>query len=215
MLGHHVSDEIFKLLEKQNKIYLAQREGKLIIRENDEPIVAVVLKKPNECVSKLELEERTELNDSKILFVTVGSSKNISEVFIPNEYFENAKYEGRPFLHGLFDCYTLIRDYYKKEFNIFLPTNIQRNWEWWSQGENLYVENAKYHSFEEVTDIKKHDVLIMKIGSPVPNHGAIYLGNNKILHHAAGRFSTIQTLTNSYKQKISVIYRNRSLKDVN
>jgi hypothetical protein len=215
MLGHHVSDEIFKLLEEHNKIHLAQREGKLVIREAEESVVAIVLKKTDDCVSKLELEERTELNDSKILFVTVGSSKNISEVFIPNEYFENAKYEGRPFLHGLFDCYTLIRDYYKREFNIFLPTNMQRNWNWWSQGENLYVDNAKYHRFEEVTDIKKHDVLVMKIGSPVPNHGAIYLGNNKILHHAAGRFSTIQTLTNSYKQKISVIYRNKSLQNAN
>lgn len=215
MLGHHVSDEIFKLLEEHNKIHLAQREGKLVIREAEESVVAIVLKKTDDSVSKLELEERTELNDSKILFVTVGSSKNISEVFIPNEYFENAKYEGRPFLHGLFDCYTLIRDYYKREFNIFLPTNMQRNWNWWSQGENLYVDNAKYHRFEEVTDIKKHDVLVMKIGSPVPNHGAIYLGNNKILHHAAGRFSTIQTLTNSYKQKISVIYRNKSLQNAN
>ena len=215
MLGHHVSDEIFKLLEEHNKIHLAQREGKLVIQEAEESVVAIVLKKTDDNVSTLELEERTELNDSKILFVTVGSSKNISEVFIPNEYFENAKYEGRPFLHGLFDCYTLIRDYYKREFNIFLPTNMQRNWNWWSQGENLYVDNAKYHRFEEVTDIKKHDVLVMKIGSPVPNHGAIYLGNNKILHHAAGRFSTIQTLTNSYKQKISVIYRNKSLQNAN
>jgi hypothetical protein len=215
MLGHHVSDEVFNLLKTQNKIYLAQHEGKLTIKKVEEPAVAIVLKKTDDCVSKLELEERTELNNSKILFVTVGSSKNISEVFIPNEYFENAKYEGRPFLHGMFDCYTLIRDYYKREFNIFLPTNMQRNWNWWSQGENLYVDNAKYHRFEEVTDIKKHDVLVMKIGSPVPNHGAIYLGNNKILHHAAGRFSTIQTLTNSYKQKISVIYRNKSLQNAN
>jgi hypothetical protein len=215
MLGHHVSDEVFELLKTQNRIYLAQHEGKLTIKKVEEPAVAIVLKKTDDCVSKLELEERTELNNSKILFVTVGSSKNISEVFIPNEYFENAKYEGRPFLHGMFDCYTLIRDYYKREFNIFLPTNMQRNWNWWSQGENLYVDNAKYHRFEEVTDIKKHDVLVMKIGSPVPNHGAIYLGNNKILHHAAGRFSTIQTLTNSYKQKISVIYRNKSLQNAN
>jgi hypothetical protein len=215
MLGHHVSDEIFKLLENQNRIFLAQREGKLVIQEKEDTPVAVIIKKPDESVLKLDLEERAELNNLNILFVTVGSSKNISEVFIPNRYFENAKYEGRPFLHGLFDCYTLIRDYYKKEFNIFLPTNIQRNWEWWSQGENLYVENAKYHSFEEVTDIKKHDVLIMKVGSPVPNHGAIYLGDNKILHHIAGRFSTIQNLTNSLKQKISVIYRNRLFKDGN
>jgi len=215
MLGHYVSDEIFTLLKKQNRIYLAQNEGKLVIQNTNEKAVALVIKKSNDCVSTLELEERTELNNSKILFVTVGSSKNISEVFIPNEYFENADYEGRPFLHGLFDCYTLIRDYYKKEFNIFLPTNIQRNWEWWSQGENLYLDNAKNYGFEEATDIKKHDILIMKIGSPVPNHGAIYLGDNKILHHNAGKFSTIQTLTNSYKQKIAVIYRNKLFNNVN
>ena len=112
MLGHHVSDEIFKVLENQNKIYLAQREGKLVIRDHNEKAVALVIKKLDECVSKLELEERAELNNLKILFVTVGSSKNISEVFIPNGYFENADYEGSPFFHGLFDCFTLIRDYY-------------------------------------------------------------------------------------------------------
>ena len=54
----------------------------------------------------------------------------------------------------------------------------------------------------------------MKIGSSMPNHGAIYLGEGKILHHLAGRFSTIQDLTLSYKQKIAVIYRNKILKNV-
>ena len=73
MLGHHVSDEIFKLLEEHNKIHLAQREGKLVIQEAEESVVAIVLKKTDDNVSTLELEERTELNDSKILFVTVGS----------------------------------------------------------------------------------------------------------------------------------------------
>ena len=67
MLGHHVSDEIFKLLEEHNKIHLAQREGKLVIREAEESVVAIVLKKTDDSVSKLELEERTELNDSKII----------------------------------------------------------------------------------------------------------------------------------------------------
>jgi cell wall-associated NlpC family hydrolase len=108
----------------------------------------------------------------------------------------------------------LIRDYYKRNFDVYLPTNIQRNWEWWAQGENLYVDNAKDYSFEEVSDIQKHDVLIMKIGSSMPNHGAVYLGEGKILHHLAGRFSTTQDLTLSYKQKIAVIYRNKILKNV-
>lgn len=215
MFGHNVSDEFFKKLETENKIYLGQSEGKLILSENENNVVAILIKKKDDEVTKLSLEERSEMNLRKKPIVTIGSSKNISEVFIPNGYFENAEYEGRPFLHGLFDCYTLIRDYYKRTFGIYLPTNIQRNWEWWTQGENLYVENAKSFEFEEVTDVKKHDVLIMKIGSPVPNHGAVYLGEGKILHHIAGRFSTIQDLTSAYKHKIAVVYRNKLIKHDN
>jgi hypothetical protein len=215
MLGHNVSDELIKLLNEENRLELSQREGKLFKKENDEELVAILLKKNNFEVNKLTLEERSEMNYSKVIFVTIGDTKNFSEVFIPNRYFENAKYEGRPFLHGIFDCYTLVRDYYKRNFDIYLPTNIQRDWEWWNKGQNLYVENAKDCSFEEAEDIKKYDILVMKINSPVPNHAAIYLGEGKILHHMAGKFSTIQNLTFSLKQKISVIYRNKSLKDVN
>jgi len=215
MLGHNVSDDLINLLSLENRLELSQREGKLFKKEKEESTVAVLIKKNNFEISKLTLEERSEMNHSKVIFVTVGSTKNFSEVFIPNGYFENSPYEGRPFLHGMFDCYTLVRDYYKRNFEIFLPTNIQRDWEWWNKGQNLYLENAKDCSFDEVEDIKKHDVLIMKINSPVPNHAAIYLGEGKILHHMAGRFSTIQELTFSLKQKISVIYRNKLLKDVN
>jgi hypothetical protein len=214
MLGHNVPDEFFKDLEKENKLFLSQKEGKLILADNTNKAVVLLLKKTNADVNVLTFEERELLNFIKIPIITIGSSKHISEIFIPNRYFENAELENRPFLHGLFDCYTLLRDYYKRNFDVYLPTNIQRNWEWWAQGENLYVDNAKDYSFEEVSDIQKHDVLIMKIGSSMPNHGAVYLGEGKILHHLAGRFSTTQDLTLSYKQKIAVIYRNKILKNV-
>lgn len=214
MLGHNVSDELLQLLEIEKRLELTQKEGKLFKKTKDDNTVAILLKKDNSEISKLTLDERFEMNQSKVIFVTIGTSKNFSEIFIPDRYFEEFDYENRPFIHGLFDCYTLVRDYYKRNFNIFLPTNIQRDWEWWQKGENLYLENAKDCSFEEAQEIKKHDVLLMKINSPVPNHAAIYIGDGKILHHMSGRFSTVQDLTFSYKQKISVIYRNKLLKNV-
>lgn len=214
MLGHNVSDELLQLLEIEKRLELTQKEGKLFKKTKDDNTVAILLKKDNSEISKLTLDERFEMNQSKVIFVTIGTSKNFSEIFIPDRYFEEFDYENRPFIHGLFDCYTLVRDYYKRNFNIFLPTNIQRDWEWWQKGENLYLENAKDCSFEEAHEIKKHDVLLMKINSPVPNHAAIYIGDGKILHHMSGRFSTVQDLTFSYKQKISVIYRNKLLKNV-
>lgn len=210
MFGHKVPDDVFSYLEKEKRAIVCQEKGKVCLSKFQDlyKAVAVFLKKANNEVFNLTDKEREEMNKLKLPFVTVGESKDFSEVFIPNQYFENQKYEGRPFLHGLFDCYTLVRDYYRKTFNIMLPTNIQRTWEWWLQGENLYLDNARNYGFVESSDIKPNDVLIMKLNSDVPNHAAIYIGNNNILHHVCGRFSTAEEYNSFYKHNTAVIYRN-------
>lgn len=213
MLGHSLPESLYSEIKIKKKVFVIQNEGKPQLSDIiTDDLVGVVLHRLDEDVFSISEEERNEMNNLKVPFVTLGSSKDISEVFIPDRFFENHKLINRPFLHGMFDCYTLIRDYYRRNFNILLPTNIQRNWEWWTDGSNLYVDNARSYGFEEVTDIKKHDVLVMNISSQVPNHGAIYIGDNKILHHIGGRFSTIENLKSSYKHNLSVIYRNKNIR---
>jgi cell wall-associated NlpC family hydrolase len=213
MLGHSLPESLYSEIKDKKKVFVVQNEGKPQLSDNvTDTLVGIVLYKSDEDIFSISEEERKEMNDLKVPFVTLGSSKDISEVFIPDRFFENSKLVNRPFLHGMFDCYTLIRDYYRRNFNIILPTNLQRNWEWWTEGSNLYVDNAKKYGFEEVQDIKIHDVLIMNINSQVPNHGAIYLGDNKILHHIGGRFSTEETLKSSYKHNLAVIYRNKNIR---
>lgn len=213
MLGHSLPDSLYSEIKSKKKIFVIQNEGKPQLSDSiTDTLVGMVLYKSDEDVFSITEDEREEMNKLKIPLVTLGSSKDISEVFIPDRFFENSNLINRPFLHGMFDCYTLIRDYYRRNFNILLPTNIQRNWEWWTDGSNLYVDNARSYGFEEVTDIKKHDVLVMNIGSQVPNHGAIYIGDNKILHHIGGRFSTVENLKSSYKHSLSVIYRNKNIR---
>lgn len=212
MLGHSLPNEIYDLVKSKSKIFIGQEKGKPVILENfTKDCVAMIVSKSNSELNVLSSEERDDMNSKNIVVATVGSSKDYSEVFFPERYFENRPLEGRPFLHGLFDCYTLIRDYYVRNFNIMMPNNMQREWEWWNQGPNLYVENANNYNFFEVNDIQKHDLLVMSLGSPVPNHGAVYLGEGKLLHHVAGRFSTIEELTTFYKTKISVVYRNNTI----
>lgn len=214
MLGHSLPESLYSEIKNKGKIFVVQNEGKPILSDYiTEDLVGVVIYKEDKNIFSISENERKEMNTLKVPFVTLGSSRDISEVFIPDRFFENAKLVNRPFLHGMFDCYTLIRDYYRRNFNIMLPTNMQRNWEWWTEGSNLYVDNARSYGFEEVNEIKKHDVLVMSIGSQVPNHGAIYLGDNKILHHIGGRFSTIENLKSSYKHSLSVIYRNKNIND--
>jgi cell wall-associated NlpC family hydrolase len=100
-------------------------------------------------------------------------------------------YEGRPFVHGSLDCYTLIRDWYERELGVLLP-NFARPDNWWVKGENLYVDNIETTHFVRVrTDEMRHgDVLLFSVmNTPVPNHAAIYLGDGEILHHPPARMS--------------------------
>lgn len=55
--------------------------------------------------------------------------------------------KGREFIHGIHDCYGLIRDYYKQERGIILP-DFERKHQWWLRGDNLFVENFTKSGFQ-------------------------------------------------------------------
>lgn len=114
----------------------------------------------------------------------------LTEVFTetsPSGY--KAPLIGRPFYHGLLDCYALVRDYYKSELNIDLP-NYTREADWWDKGFNLYTDNLEHAGFRRVSDLQKHDMIVMYLNSRVPNHAGVYLGDGIILHHVQGRLSS-------------------------
>lgn len=98
---------------------------------------------------------------------------------------------GRQWSHGVLDCYSIIRDWYAQERGITL-LDFERHDEWWLRGQNLYEENFAKAGFCEITDgsLVTGDVILMQVGSPVSNHGAVYLGDGLILHHVQGRLST-------------------------
>jgi cell wall-associated NlpC family hydrolase len=111
------------------------------------------------------------------------------------EYIEPSGYiaplVGRQWSHGVLDCYSIIRDWYLQEKNIEL-LNFERSDEWWKIGENLYLDNFEKAGFKQISldELQAGDCMLMCIGSEVPNHGAVYLGNGQILHHVQNRLST-------------------------
>lgn len=109
---------------------------------------------------------------------------------------------GREFFHGTLDCYGLVRDYYKRELGIEL-LNFERQDDWWSKGQNLYVDNFSIAGFEQ-RSFGDHpqvgDVLLMQICADVPNHAAIYIGDDTILHHLYGRLSSREVYGGYYKK---------------
>lgn len=120
---------------------------------------------------------------------------------------------GRPFFHGVLDCYSLIRDYYKETLNIHLNDYL-REPQWWNnEGTDLYLDNFSKEGFSIVTDgsINTHDVILMQHGSDKVNHGAIYIGDNLILHHSTDRLSSRDVYGGYWRKYTRYIIRHKDL----
>lgn len=119
---------------------------------------------------------------------------------------------GRQFFHGVLDCYSLCRDYYREVLSIDIP-DFHRDFEWWLKNQNLYMDNFKLAGFVQVPteELREHDGIIMQVCSPVPNHAAIYIGDNKIIQHVMNRISSRDVYGGWYRKCTVAVVRHRSL----
>lgn len=132
--------------------------------------------------------DRVACEASNLPWHIVSIPTGVWNTFYPTGYV--APLVGREWSHGVLDCYAIIRDWYRQKRAIVLP-DFPRHDEWWQRGENLYLENFSRAGFApiEATELAPGDVILMQIASPVPNHGAVFLGDNLILHHVQNRLS--------------------------
>lgn len=130
--------------------------------------------------------------------------------FEPTGY--QAPLVGRPFVHGILDCYTLVRDFYSREMLIDLP-DFAREDEWWDKGENLYMDNFEAAGCAPIKGlIRVGDIILMTIRSPVPNHAAVYIGDGLILHHVANRLSSRDVYDGYWQENTRMIVRHGDVK---
>ncbi len=125
----------------------------------------------------------------------------------------------RQFVHGVVDCYTLVRDYYARELGIELP-DFERADDWWNHGGDLYRQNFGAAGFAAVEgEPRLHDVLLMQVAARVPNHAAVWVGSDpampgtapRILHHLYGRLSGHDVWGGDWARRTTAVLRHRSL----
>jgi proteasome lid subunit RPN8/RPN11 len=106
-----------------------------------------------------------------------------------------ADYEGRPYVYGVYDCFSVILDYYRTELGIDLP-DFAREDEWWERDDDVYVRHMKDYGMVEVPfkDLQVNDVILLTIRSKVANHAILYLGGDQGLHHLALGTSRIESI---------------------
>ena len=95
---------------------------------------------------------------------------------------------GRQFEFNKQDCYNLFRDCYMLAGSDHLPEFQYPN-DWYEQGMNLYVDRLPEYGFEKVDVPEIGDVILFTIGSEIPNHAGVYIGNQLFIHHSIDRLS--------------------------
>jgi proteasome lid subunit RPN8/RPN11 len=128
--------------------------------------------------------------------------------------FEPSGYEaplvGRTHCWGSLDCWTVVHDWYRRERGIVLM-NVPRAKDFWKRGEDPLGQNWRAAGFRQLTDDERldvGDVLLMQTGdSMVPNHVALYIGDDQILHHAENRLSSRDVYGGWYKKHTVKVVR--------
>ena len=144
-----------------------------------------------------------------ILTATSDSASNA--IWFGDQNLES-QLEARPFVHGIFDCYSLIRAWYWQAKRIVLP-DFPRDMNWWeknSEGktEDLYLKNFEKAGFRPLKpdeEMIEGDVILMDIQTGIVSHAAVYIGNNLLLHHLRGKISKKDHATSWKKFYHSVV----------
>jgi proteasome lid subunit RPN8/RPN11 len=172
-------------------------------------IIMIVHSHPNTAPQPSQVD-MLGIERTKLPWLIVNPRTNQYTVTKPSGYV--APLVGREFAHQVADCYTLILDYYARELNINLP-DFERLPEWWLKNHDLYKKHFTSAGFSVVpfNTLKEHDVIIMRMASPVDNHGGVYVGNNHILQHIANHLSSKDVYGGYYRKATTMLLRHQDL----
>ncbi|MBZ4402465.1 C40 family peptidase [Myxococcus sp. AS-1-15] len=179
------------------------------LAEAEGEVVAVVHSHPNASPEPSEAD-RVMCERWGLPWLIVNVPVGHWQVLCPSGY--RARLVGRPFSHGVLDCFSLIRDYYAEVVGLDLP-DFERPDDWWQKGGNLYLEGYERAGFVDVTGapLREHDVLLMQLRAPVPNHAGVYLGADVVLHHLQASLSRRETYSGFWERITRRVVRHRSL----
>jgi|TARA_Y100000590_G_scaffold117315_1_gene134083 proteasome lid subunit RPN8/RPN11 len=171
-------------------------------------IVGVIHSHPGQGYPEPSPVDRAACNRLGIPWYIFGGDDEWAKLEPKEESFELL---GRPFVFGVYDCYTIVKDYFAKQDIHFRP-DWSYEWEFWKQGKNYYLERYAEEGFSKVTDgsLQMHDVILMALNADTTNHAGIYVGKGKMLHHAPYRLSCRDNYHGIWNQITRTILRHRN-----
>jgi len=117
----------------------------------------------------------------------------------------DAPYEGRQWIYGIHDCYAILKDFYKKEFDIVLDDFERGDEKEWEKNEwQMFARNYAGQGFVEINKPeRKGDFLLMQINAPSPNHAGVISGEGWTFYHHLINRKSEKTVYGGYWAKIT------------
>lgn len=121
-----------------------------------------------------------------------------------------APFEGRPFVFGVYDCYSLISDYLKGK-GVELPEWVRGNWGEWNTPTFSPFDDewSKIGKPVKTKDYQPGDILLMNLGD-YPNHTdhvGVFINSTQFLHHPSQGLSRVQTFGGYWKRRLNWVIR--------
>ena len=154
------------------------------------------------------------LSVTKNLNPEIAAEYRLSEMEVITPCGFAMPYVGRPYVFGIFDCWMLCRDYLKREFDIELNANAHLHIPSWYLGDqdilgkNFHNESLVRLAPGEVP--QRGDIFFMQYGK-MPDHCAVYVGENRILHHQIDRLSSHAAYGGMYQKHMTHHLRHQTL----
>lgn len=137
---------------------------------------------------------------------------------LPTSWGTAAPYEGRPYVLGQYDCYTIVRDWMARErgheMAMLTDTPERLVNQWLTDG--VFVTNPELHRWERVIVPKPGDGILFSLSrrdeeSPNrANHCGVYLGDGCFLHHFPNRASCVQPFDQRWRSWVVSFMRIKS-----
>jgi len=116
--------------------------------------------------------------------------------------------KGRPYFWAAFDCLTLVRDYYRINYDILLP-DPPKKWGFWEDDIPMFegfLKDSKQIHIIELHEAEEGDILLYNSVGKYINHCGILLDGGLALHQFVNRLSATYPIK-IFRDSLHSIYR--------
>ena len=186
---------------------------KLCTQKPDSVFARIHVQRTTEPLISAEQLETLNSTNERLIIVAWPSGKAL--LYHPISHKNLLPYEGRQYRLNVADCYRLAKDFYQREFGITL-NSYTADQSYLRLAINVQVRNTMLlqyvqNGFEQVANPQFGDGILISSGNNLnaPEHVAIYLGNDMLLHHYASKLSCTQPYSQFWKARTVMIVRHK------